>query len=286
MIPLEELTQIAIHTALKAGKIIHNNIHKNINIEKKVGGNTYASQIVTKVDKACEEVILKHLTPTCTSYDLGLLTEETEDNKSRFEKAYFWCIDPLDGTLAFINKRPGFSVAIALVAKDGTPKIGVVYDPISATVYHAIHTKGAFKNGIPWVTTSQNNYLTYVTDKKLADTPNQNKIKDILHKKVMELGVQDYQEISGAGAVLNAILVAENAPAIFVKLPKKEKGGGSLWDFAATACICKELGVQATTFKGNKLDLNNKHTTFMNDKGIYYYSIKRIDKVTNSFVNL
>ncbi len=35
----------------------------------------------------------------------------------------------MDGTLAFINGHPGFAVSIALVAQDGTPQIGVVYDP-------------------------------------------------------------------------------------------------------------------------------------------------------------
>ncbi|MEZ4955040.1 MAG: inositol monophosphatase family protein [Saprospiraceae bacterium] len=44
----------------------------------------------------------------------------------------------MDGTLAFINKHPGFSVSIALIANDGTPHIGVVYDPSTDTLYQAI----------------------------------------------------------------------------------------------------------------------------------------------------
>lgn len=267
---LQHLTKIAIKAALAAGKIIQQATNKDILVEEKIAGNTYASQVVTAVDKDCEKVILSHLLPTCIKYDIALLSEETEDDKSRFEKDYFWCIDPMDGTLAFINKHPGFSVAIALVAKDGTPQLGVVYDPSTNNLYAAIKDKGAFKNGKLWDVKPQNNFLTYVTDKKLADTPNKAKIQEILDAKINTLGLSEIKEISGAGAVLNAILVAENTPAILLKLPKKEKGGGSIWDFAATACIFKELGLKATNFEGDKLDFNKKGGSFMNEKGVLY----------------
>lgn len=265
-----QLTEIAIKAALSAGKIIEESINSKIKVETKEGGNTYASQVVTKIDRDCEEAILTYLLPTCQKFDLGLLSEETEDDKSRFEKDFFWCIDPLDGTLAFINKYPGFAVSIALIAKDGIPKIGVVYNPSTKTLYHAIHNKGAFKNRKPWQITTKNNYLTFVSDKKISDTNNQDEIRVILNEKVAHLGLNGWKEISGSGAVLNAILVIENAPAIMLKFPKKEKGGGSIWDYAATTCICHELKVQATNFAGNEIDLNRKECSFMNDEGVYY----------------
>lgn len=271
----EHLTEIAINAALSAGKIIEENIDSKIKVETKEGGNTYASQVVTKIDRDCEEAILTYLLPTCQQFDLGLLSEETEDDKSRFEKDFFWCIDPLDGTLAYINKHPGFAVSIALITKDGTPKIGVVYNPSTKTLYHAIHNKGAFKNGKPWQITTKNNYLTYLTDKRLSDTTNKDKIITILDEKIANLGLNEWKEISGSGAVLNAILVIENAPAIMLKFPKKEKGGGSIWDYAATTCICNELRVQATNFAGNTLELNRKESSFMNNKGVCFSSLKR-----------
>ena len=52
-------------------------------------------------------------------YDFGILTEETPDNGSRLVKDYFWCVDPLDGTLPFTEGTPGYSVSIALVSKSG-----------------------------------------------------------------------------------------------------------------------------------------------------------------------
>lgn len=267
---LQHLANIAIEAALSAGKIIQKHINENIIVEKKVAGSNYASQVVTKVDRECERIILSHLKPTCKALDIGLLSEETEDDGSRFEKDFFWCIDPLDGTLAFINKQPGFSVAIALIAKDGTPVIGVVFDPSTETLYHAIKRNGVYKNRTPWIIKNTNDYLTYLTDKKLRDTPKFFEIQEILNKYEVNLGLKGIKEISGAGAVMNAIFVLDNGPACFLKLPKKEVGGGSIWDFAATACIYHELGLPATNFNGGALDLNKKDGTFMNHQGVYY----------------
>ncbi len=267
---LLQLSNIAIKAAFSAGKIIQKYMNEEVSVEQKKGGASYASQVVTAVDRACESAILSHLLPTCNLYNLALLSEETEDDGSRFQEDFFWCIDPMDGTLAFINKHPGFSVSIALIAKDGTPYIGVVLDPSTNTLYHAIKGKGAFKNGRHWEIKPINNHLTYVTDRRLKDTPRVTEIEKLLNENIEKLSLNGVKEIAGAGAVLNGILVLENGPACMLKFPKKEMGGGSVWDFAATACIYEELGFTATNFEGGRLDLNKRDGTFMNQEGIFF----------------
>lgn len=267
------LTNIAIKAARSAGNVIQKYLNDDIVVEQKKGGASYASQVVTTVDRECESVILSHLLPTCAEFDLALLTEETEDDRSRFEKDFFWCVDPMDGTLPFIKKQPGFSVSIALLAKDGTPLIGVVFDPSTNTLYHAIKDQGAYQNGNSWNIRHTNEHLTYVTDRKLEDTPRVTEIEKFLQKHSEKLSLQGIQEIAGGGAVMNAIRVLENGPACMLKLPKKESGGGSIWDFAATACIFQELGLPATNASGGKLDLNRKDDTFMNHEGVFYANL-------------
>lgn len=267
---LLQLKNIAVEAALSAGKIIQQYMNDDVLVEKKKGGTSYASQVVTEVDKACETAILRHLRPSCEAFGIALLSEETEDDGSRFEEDFFWCVDPMDGTLAFIKKQPGFSVSIALVAKDGTPYIGVVFDPSTDTLYQAIKGNGAYKNDRPWEIKHTNGHLTYVTDRTLNETPHAAKIEKLLNEKVTELNLVGVKEMAGAGAVLNGILVLENGPACMLKLPKKESGGGSIWDFAATACIFQELGLFATNFEGGELDLNRKGSTFMNHQGVFY----------------
>lgn len=270
MIDLLYLSKVAIMAARSAGRIIQRSMHEEVTVEEKQGGHSLASQVVTAVDRACETAIRSHLLATCQEFDIAVLSEESADDGGRFMMDYFWCIDPMDGTLAFINKYPGFSVSIALVAKDGTPYIGIVYDPSNDTMYHAVKGSGAFKNGKPWQIEHTNKHLNYVTDRKIKDTPRFEEIETLLQEKAKQLGLKGVQEMSGGGAVLNAIRVLENAPACMLKFPKEESGGGSIWDFAATACIYQELGLPATNISGGTLDLNRKHGTFMNEEGVYF----------------
>ncbi|MEM1215765.1 MAG: inositol monophosphatase family protein [Bacteroidota bacterium] len=267
---LEALSEVAKRAALAAGKVIRQHVNNDIVVEQKAGGTSRASQVVTAVDRAAESAIFSHILPTCQTNSIALLSEETEDDGSRLVQDYFWCIDPLDGTLAFIKQYPGFSVSVALVARDGTPQIGVVYDPSTDTLYHAIKGQGAFRNQQPWSVAATNQHLTYVTDRSLADTPRAAEIEAFLRQKVKQLKVNGTQELNGTGAVLGAIRVLENDPACMLKFPKTERGGGSVWDYAATACIYRELGLRATNFAGGPLNLNPAGDTFMHREGVFF----------------
>jgi len=57
---------------------------------------------------------------------------------------HLWLVDPLDGAGAFLAAEGEFTVNIALI-QDGAPIYGVVYAPLSDTVYYARVGKGAFK---------------------------------------------------------------------------------------------------------------------------------------------
>lgn len=57
-------------------------------------------------------------------------------------------------------------------------------------------------------------------------------------------------------------------------LSEETEDDGSIWDFAATACIYQELGLPATNFEGGRLDLNRKEGTFMNQEGVFYGNLK------------
>lgn len=267
---LQNLSKIAIYAAQEAGAIIRHYLDKQVDVQIKTGGSSHAAQVVTEVDKACEQEILNHLLPTCKEYDLALLSEETEDDGSRLLKDYFWCIDPMDGTLSFIQGCPGFAVSIALVRRDGLPLIGVVYDPSNDTLYHAVKGEGVYKNDSSWQVKAKNDHLTYVTDRRLRDTPQYEQIVRWLEEIATVLGLNGFKELSGSGSVLNAMHVLENGPACMLKLPKSEEGGGSVWDFAATACIFNELNLPARSFMGSPLNLNPDRSCFMNREGIFY----------------
>ncbi len=270
---LPELCDIAFYAARAAANLIHEHSQSKLKVNRKQGGDTYASQVITELDLACEALIIDQLKDSCAKHDIAILSEEMEDDGSRFERDYFWCIDPMDGTLPFINGYPGYAVSIALVAADGIPHIGVVCDPSTDTIYHAIRGVGAYKNGELWSINHENLYLTYVTDKSLPNTPKSTEIIELIMREVDQLGLSEYRVLSGAGAVMNAIRVLEHGPAFMLKMPKTTLGGGCIWDYAATACIYHEMDRVATDFHGEALDLNKEDGPYMNSKGIYFKNI-------------
>ena len=277
---LQKLCSIAISAAKKAGELISSYSNQEILVKNKAGGTSLASQVVTEVDIKSEAIILEELNPTLKTYDLALLTEESTDDKSRFEKDYFWCIDPLDGTLPFTEQKSGYAISIALVAKEGTPQIGVVYDPLTKTLYHSIKGQGVFRNNEKWELNKIDNTFTFVCDRSFKSHSKFEQIIKELKAFVNKKGWNKFEIISHGGAAMNAIWVLEKAPACYFKLPKNTQGGGSLWDYAATACVFKEIGASATNIHGEKLDLNRKDSTFMNHQGVVYSS----DIMTSDFI--
>ena len=265
---LEELCHIAIEAAKKAGQLIADRSREQLTVNTKTGGDSLASQVFTEVDLACDKLILEHLSPSCEKYDLAMLSEETTDDRSRFVKDYFWCIDPLDGTLPFIEQTDGYSVSIALVDKAGNPQIGVIYNPVDSTLYHAIKGAGAYKNNQKWQVPKPKQHLTLVCDRSFLS---ESIYKEILNK-LNAFSKDKLEIISHGGAAMNAMWVLENYQALYFKFPKKQEGGGSLWDYAASACIYNEISACAQSYDGDKLDLNRLESTFMNHKGILYAS--------------
>lgn len=275
----QTLCQTAKTAVQKAGELINSYVDKDITVNNKEAADSLASQVVTEVDIKAQDIILEILSPSLLKYDLALLTEESTDDKSRFEKDYFWCIDPMDGTLAFTEKTPGYSVSIALVSKKGEAVIGVVYDPLTQNLYHAIREKGAYKNGNKWSPDFQRNNTTtfhLYMDRSFENHPFFQPIMSNIKGKLLQEGYSEIKIETAAGAVLNACWVMDNAPACYFKLPKPEKGGGSIWDFAATAIIVKEGGAYGKSFWGSNLELNRADSTFMNHKGALYASSKKI----------
>ena len=267
---LTELTEQAVRAALHAGKVIRSYQDGEVEVFRKEGGDTYASQVVTEVDRKAQDAILQVLKPSCDEFDLAVLTEESEDDGGRFEKDAFWCIDPMDGTLPFIRKEPGYSVSIGLVARNGSPKIGVVFDPVHDVLWQATKGQGVQKNGESWTLDASSQELTFTYDRSFEDRPERDWVLRELDAYAHSIGLKKLMATQFGGAVINACHALESAPACHFKFAKPQEGGGSLWDYAATACLFEEAGAVVSDVHGDPLDLNRPDSTFMNHRGVVY----------------
>jgi 3'-phosphoadenosine 5'-phosphosulfate (PAPS) 3'-phosphatase len=271
---LSELAELAVAAATEAGRMIARS--RPHEVDHKPGAESLASKVVTEIDRRSESIILDVLRPTLGRFELGLLTEEQPDDGGRHRADHFWCIDPLDGTLPFIEGSSGYAVSIALVGRDGTPHIGVVCDPVGSSVLHAVRGLGAFRDGHPWSgyqstgrPRGEGDALTLFADRSLARSDAYPALMETLQRIAVDMGLNGVQVNVGAGAVMNACNVLANSPACYLKYPAA-RGGGSLWDFAATACLFHEVSAVATDINGHPLDLNREGSTFMNHRGVLY----------------
>ncbi len=261
---LSELAQVAIAAATTAGKYISETRPEQV--KHKGSGKNLASQVLTEVDLKSQEIILEILKPTLEKFDLALLTEESPDDGRRLEKDYFWCIDPIDGTLSFINGTPGYATSIALISREGIPQIGVVYDPVEHNLYTAIRDQGAFRNYKSWKIGHRNGRLYLATDVTFAAAAEFPRVLEALER----FGYGPVQTTRHGGGVLNAIWALEQAPACYFKFPNSPDGNGAFWDFAASACIYHELGAFVSDIHGDPLELNHPENIFMNRSGTLF----------------
>lgn len=135
-----ELLTCAIRAALMAGKDIlevYNDPKADFGIERKADNSP-----LTIADKRAHERIVNELKET----SIPMLSEEGRHTDYSIRKGWksLWIVDPLDGTKEFIKRNGEFTVNIALV-ENGMPVMGVVYIPVSRTLYFAEESIGAYK---------------------------------------------------------------------------------------------------------------------------------------------
>jgi len=122
------LLDAMVDAALEAGQATHEIYTSDFEVERKADQSP-----VTVADRAAEAIILRHLRKAAA--DIPIVAEE-EVAAGRLP-AYgdeFFLVDPLDGTKEFIQRIGDFTVNIALV-RDGDPVLGVVYAPVTSTLY-------------------------------------------------------------------------------------------------------------------------------------------------------
>jgi len=130
---------VAVDLARKAGKVQLDYLGRIKTVERKGAIN-----LVTEIDRMCEQLIFDGLNNAFTNHDV--LGEEGVAKRS--ESEYRWIVDPLDGTTNYAHQFPFFGVSIALEHK-GDLICGVVYDPIREEIFAAEKGKGATLNGVP-----------------------------------------------------------------------------------------------------------------------------------------
>ncbi|MGB9689087.1 inositol monophosphatase family protein [Thermogutta sp.] len=104
------------------------------------------ADFVTEADTESQRVVCEAIRAEFP--DHGFLGEEGGEFPPELNSAYFWILDPLDGTTNYVHGVPFFSISLALACKDEI-LVGVVLDPMLNERFTAVRGGGAYLNGRP-----------------------------------------------------------------------------------------------------------------------------------------
>tara|TARA_Y100001958_G_C21211647_1_gene537327 strand:+ start:189 stop:992 length:804 start_codon:yes stop_codon:yes gene_type:complete len=130
---------IIIRACMKASKSLIRDFGEieNLQVSSKGPGD-----FVTSADKRTEKIIIGELQKAHPEY--GILTEEAGTiNNSNFNNR--WIIDPIDGTMNFLNGIQQFAISIAYEEQNEI-KCGVIFDPIKNEMFYAEKGNGSYLN--------------------------------------------------------------------------------------------------------------------------------------------
>lgn len=257
---------VAIEAALNAGIEILKVYGTDFNVEIKGDDSP-----LTLADNNANDVINTFLRPT----NIPIISEENKqlpyDDRKGWNRC--WIVDPLDGTKEFIKRNGEFTVNIALI-EDGVPVLGVIYVPVSKTLYFTASDKTSKKIVLDSEDTSIEEI--FENAKEIGPQPISSPVKIVgsrshlnedTERFISEIEMKNEVEIVSMGSSLKFCMVAEGLAHIYPRYaPTME------WDTAAGHAICSAVGVDVvdqTTgvqMKYNKPNLLNNH--FMVGKAV------------------
>ena len=197
---------------------------------------------VTSADKRTEKILIDELQKAHSDY--GIITEETGIiNKSNTENR--WIIDPIDGTMNFLNSIPQFAISIGYEER-GEIKCGVIFNPIMNEMFCAEKGNGAYLNNSRIRVSNKKN----IRDALLATGgPKQaSKIKDKIFSEYIDVSKNVSNVRRFGSASLDMAYVACGR---FDGYWQREL---NYWDIAAGIIILKEAGGFVDFFEEDKID--------------------------------
>ncbi len=232
----------------RAGAIIKRRWYEERRIEQK----STAIDLVTEVDRACEEAILDVITSAFPEH--AILAEESG---ARGADEFLWIVDPLDGTTNFAHRYPQVSVSVAL-SRHGQTVLGLVYDPIREELFSARRGSGARVNDWPLEVSATADLGAALL---ASGFPYDRREHADYYLSFFKGFMMRTQGVRRAGsAALDLCWVAAGRVDGFWEWKLKP------WDTAAGALIVEEAGGRTSDFQGRPFDLFGEQTVASNGR--------------------
>lgn len=203
---------------------------------------------LTQADLRAHQTIVQGL--LALTPQIPVLSEEASDIPFEERRTWqrYWLVDPLDGTKEFISRNGEFTVNIALI-ENHAPVLGVVYVPVTDTLYSGLVGEGAARQvGIGGSTpihvcTPVPPTLRIVGSRSHAKAGS-------LDPYLAKLGPHTLLNV---GSSLKFCLVAEGSADLYPRF-----GPTSEWDTAAAHAVVEAAGGAVVDAQGQPLRYNLK----------------------------
>lgn len=201
-----------------------------------------AGQPVTEADLAVDRFLSTTLREARPDY--GWLSEETEDDPARLTRENVFVVDPIDGTIGFLKGKPQFTICIAIV-RDGRPRAGVIFNPITEECFSAEEDAGAHLNGEPIHVSARQEIeaCKMLATKSLFTHP-------FWEKRPLTPWPEMQIETRSSIAYRMALIAAGQFDAMLALSTKHD------WDLAAGDIIVREAGGRVSDAHGSELHYN------------------------------
>ncbi len=251
----DQFLKVAKQAALEAGKVIQKYSGK---FGEKIAKNGDKSDFVTKADLESEKVIVKILSDHFP--DHSIVAEEGGGVNKKSE--YVWMVDPLDGTFAFGQNIPYYTVSVGLT-KNGKPIVGAVNHICFKNLYWAEEGEGAFLNGQK-ISVSNKQSIEEAASVLGAGhrQKRQQKIDLYINKLIRKIG----HPFDFGSAAATLALIAQGTLDLYVAQAYQ-------WDFVAGAVIVREAGGKVTDFEGNEPDWTQERLSIVASNGLIHDEI-------------
>ena len=233
---------------------------ENLQVSEKGPGD-----FVSSADKRTEKILIDELQKAHPDY--GIITEEAGlINKSNVKNRLI--IDPIDGTMNFLNGVPQFAISIGY-EEDGEIKCGEIFNPIMNEMFCAEKGNGAYLN---------NSRIRVSNKKKIKNSllvtggpKGTSKIKDKIYSEYINVSnnVSNVRKFGSA-----ALDIAYVACGRFDGYWQREL---NYWDIAAGIIILKEAG-GFVSFLNHDNDLSIKRNIIASNSNIHQELIDTISK--------
>ncbi len=191
--------------------------------------------VVSEVDLAVDALLQERLLSARPDY--AWLSEESPVRGNLAQAPRIWVVDPIDGTRAFLQKRPEYTVSVALVEK-GRPIFAAVFNPRTDEFFEACSGQGSWMNGsrlaVGKARTLEGSRLL-VSYREFQDLVRANEVKGCEVHSVSSIAYKMCLVAAGQGDL---------ALSIFQK---------NDWDIAAAHLILEEAGGCASLADGRSL---------------------------------